>query len=563
MNIQNNYVWWSGPPWLSQHQNEWPRHDDIDLSRTLPELQVLIMQPTTPEFYLQFSSFDRLQRCVAWIRRFFCATKHHARAITDHLTLEELNWAKTALVKLSQRHSFPNVIERLEKRSAVPRSNPLAKLRPSLDDSGILRVCGRDGRAYNIIGLHTLKPALMARTNHITLLLVRQAHLLTAHGGPSTMLAHLASRWHIPACKQLASKVSAECAPCQRTYARPVQPPMADLPTARVTPTPPFTVTGIDYAGPFLYRTTDDDGEERMTKCYICVVCFCTKAVHLEIAYDLSAAEFVATLQRFTDRRGVPGEIYSDNGTNFRAAQQDLQAIKENLKQQATQTQIIHWAAQRDIQWHFSPARAPHFGGLWEAAVKAMKTCLRKVVGQHRLNLSELMTVVTSAEASLNGRPLAAIESLADDGVEPLTPMHFLTGRPPSALLTDTTVDAKINNNERWNLVQILRHRLWNRFFTEYVTLLKRHRPHHFKKGSKTNVRPGDIVMIKDKVLFQNHWPLGRIINVYPGPDGAVRRATVWINGKPVDRAARHLVIITKKEPSPLPPSLGESVQVS
>lgn len=160
-----------------------------------------------------------------------------------------------------------------------------------------------------------------------------------------------------------------------------------------------------------------------------------------------------------------------------------------------------------------------------------MKRCLRKIVGQQRLSLTELLTVLTAAEACLNSHPMAAIESMADDGVEPLTPFHFTTGRGPAALITDTTQHYTITLNERWNLVQQLQHQLWRRYFTEYVTLLKQYHPQRYKNGNKTNLQVGDIVLVKDKVLFQHYWPMARITEIHPGTDGIVRAVTVLING--------------------------------
>ena len=58
-------------------------------------------------------------------------------------------------------------------------------------------------------------------------------------------------------------------------------------------------------------------------------------------------------------------------------------------------------------QWHFIPERAPHFGGLWEAAVKSFKQHLRKVVRDVKLTYEELDTILTQVEACLNSRPLA------------------------------------------------------------------------------------------------------------------------------------------------------------
>lgn len=117
------------------------------------------------------------------------------------------------------------------------------------------------------------------------------------------MMAYLASQVHIPASKKLVNKVSANCATCRKVYARVMKPSIAELPKHRVMPMPPFTVVGIDYAGSLQYKTTNEDSEQAMQPCYVCVfICFSTKTVHLELAHYQTAAEFVAALQRFTDR---------------------------------------------------------------------------------------------------------------------------------------------------------------------------------------------------------------------------------------------------------------------
>ena len=57
----------------------------------------------------------------------------------------------------------------------------------------------------------------------------------------------------------------------------------------------------------------------------------------------------------------------------------------------------------------FIPQQAPHFGGLWEAAVKSMKTHLKKVVGNVKLTNEEMSTLLVQIEACLNSRPLVSI----------------------------------------------------------------------------------------------------------------------------------------------------------
>ena len=74
-------------------------------------------------------------------------------------------------------------------------------------------------------------------------------------------------------------------------------------------------------------------------------------------------------------------------------------------------------------------ARPPHFGGLWEAAVKSFKVHLRRVIGEARLTYDELTTKLAQVEACLNSTPLTPLPDQAD-ALEVLTSGHFLIGKP-------------------------------------------------------------------------------------------------------------------------------------
>ncbi len=78
-------------------------------------------------------------------------------------------------------------------------------------------------------------------------------------------------------------------------------------------------------------------------------------------------------------------------------------------------------------QLEFLPEYAPHFGGLWESAVKSMKTHLKRIVGNAKLSFEELTTILTQVEACLNSRPLVPLPN-EDDGIEALTPDWKATG---------------------------------------------------------------------------------------------------------------------------------------
>jgi transposase InsO family protein len=75
-----------------------------------------------------------------------------------------------------------------------------------------------------------------------------------------------------------------------------------------------------------------------ITKDYIAIfICLATKAVYIEVVTSLTKEAFLAALRRFIACRGKPKIIYSDNGTNFQNATNQLHEIYTML-QSSTQT---------------------------------------------------------------------------------------------------------------------------------------------------------------------------------------------------------------------------------
>ena len=202
---------------------------------------------------------------------------------------------------------------------------------------------------------------------------------------------------------------------------------LGQLPIERTTPDSIFEGVGVDYAGPF-YVKYGFVRKPTIVKAYACVfVSLTVKAVHLELVSDLTSEAFIACLRCFVARCGKPSLIWSDHGTNFVGADRELKEFLEFLQHQRTQGTISEFCSTQGIQWKFIPEHAPHFGGLWEAAVKSMKTHLKHVVANVKLTFEELTTVLTQVEACLNSRLLVPLPC-DDDGVDILTPGHFLIG---------------------------------------------------------------------------------------------------------------------------------------
>lgn len=197
------------------------------------------------------------------------------------------------------------------------------------------------------------------------------------------------------------------CVRCVRWRAASVNQRMADLPTPRVVPSRPFQHTVLDYAGPLLLRMSQGRGSKSQ-KGFICVfVCFGTKAVHLEIVSDYSSEAFLAFLRRFVSRRGLPSDLYSDQGTTFVGADRALRELFDMVEKESRQ--IYEGVERLGIEWHFNPPASLYFGGLWEAAVKSVKHHLQRIIGDHLFTYEEMSTLLCQIEACLNSRPLHSL----------------------------------------------------------------------------------------------------------------------------------------------------------
>ncbi|XP_036344139.1 uncharacterized protein LOC118753372 [Rhagoletis pomonella] len=144
-------------------------------------------------------------------------------------------------------------------------------------------------------------------------------------------------------------------------------------------------------------------------------------------------------INRFIGRRGIPATIHWDNATNFVGAERKLRELREAFLKQ--KPEILQFAADEGFTFAFIPPRAPHFGGLWEAAVKSAKHLLVRAAGNALLTGEEAATLLVEIGAVLNSRPLAPLSSSPNDG-EALTPAHLYIGCQLRALPPEKVPDS-------------------------------------------------------------------------------------------------------------------------
>lgn len=114
------------------------------------------------------------------------------------------------------------------------------------------------------------------------------------------------------------------------------------------------------------------------------------------------------------------------------------------------------------VRWNFILPRSPHFVGLWESAIKSVKTHLYKTLGNAALTFEELYTVLVRVGAILNSRPITSLSSDPTD-LTVLTPSNFLIGESPAALSEEDVATVPTNRLTRWRRVNQLTQQFWSR----------------------------------------------------------------------------------------------------
>ena len=146
------------------------------------------------------------------------------------------------------------------------------------------------------------------------------------------------------------------------------------------------------------------------------------------------------------------------------------------------------------------------------------------VIGGTRLTFEEMTTVLAQIEACLNSRPLTALPEVSD-GIDALTPGHFLIGRPLEAIPEGSCVPHSSSLIKRWYLWQSVVQHFWQRWSKEYLCHLQRYAKWNVPSE---NLKVGDVVCLRgEQITTPTQWILGRIKEVHPGPNGKVRVVTM------------------------------------
>ena len=531
--------WFTGPTFLYKlDKGQTEKQDSFELLD--PELDVEIrpqvtcfatqpeVKELTPKRFERFSTWNSLLRGVSLLIHVARSQKtdperHPTECSGWHkcnksYTPDELAQAKGVIIKSVQREVYSEEFTALSQKRQDLKTSSLAKLNPILED-GVIRVGGRLKHAE--LNSDEKNPLILPGNHHVSTLLTRHYHEQVKHQGRHfTEGAVRASGLWIVGGKRLINSTLNKCVMCKRLRGKMEEQKMADLPPERLNLSPPFTYVGLDVFGPWAVtarRTRGGLAESR--RWALLLTCMSTRAVHIEVLESMDTSSYINALRRLFAIRGPAKQLRSDCGTNFVGACNELKLGKERQD-----TGIHQYLNEQGCTWEFNPPHASHMGGAWERMIGVARRILDSILLQNKssqLSHEVLCTYLAEVTAIINARPLVPV-STDPDSPFILTPTMLLTQKSPSGDFTHKDLF-----KSQWRQVQSLASKFWSRWNREYLPTLQSRR-----KWTKShcNLQEGDLVLLKDKQVARNEWPLACVISAFASDDGKVRSVKVKVS---------------------------------
>ena len=553
--LEKTVSWLRAPTFLFQDESNWPaanrpttkRIDGLTAATSVDSIDDDIQHDNKDSLSLPITKQDVLHRIIerysilsdavrtsAWLLRLKQLLKCRAKGLTlpsianEPIDSKEFDAALLALIRLCQQQAFPGLVEALEvdpwyKVAGRDGDKEMKRTLQSISKycpfvaNGVIRVGGRLQRSD--LPYDFKHSVVLPKEHHLTGLIILHAHYRACHSSATYVMNELRKRYHVVGQRRTVKQyIKRNCMICRNQKAVPGSQLMSPLPAGRVIPSRgAFEHCGVDYMRPLEIK----QGRNSLSR-YCCVfTCLASRAVHLEMAYDLSTDSFLMAFRRFLSVRGDTTRVmYSDNGTNFVEANSQLQKGLKRIDQR----RIVNELAPRGIEWKHAPL-ASHQGGIYEAMIRLVRKNMNLIMADKRLRTltdEGLQTLLKKIEHILNCRPLTELTDEVENTTA-LTPMMLLSGCVDPGYPPDVFLDSD-GMRSSWRACQLQADVFWDRWRFEYLHLLQRRQKW---LTPQRNLCVGDLVLLVDENAHRNIWPKGVIEEVLPDRDGMVRRVRV------------------------------------
>ena len=340
--------------------------------------------------------------------------------------------------------------------------------------------------------------------------------------------------WVVKA-RKIASAIDTRCRTCLEKRNKLSSQQMGELPSYRSEMLPSFSVTCMDLFGP--YEIRDDcvkKGPRIYKKVYgVIFTCASTRAVQLDIAVNYSTEAVLHCVRRLLGTRGEVRMIISDPGSQLMGASRELAEWRRGWNME----QLRRFGAERGLEWKSIMADSQHQNGVTEILVKlvkGVKKSLLHALGDTKLSLNEMNTLMVEISNLVNERPIGLKPNTNTDS-EYLSPNSLLLGRCSARISSgpfkpdQVFIDNPKAVKNRFLLVQAITNQFWKVWQKLYFpSLLVRQKWH----TARRNLMVDDICILKDSNVFRGEWRLCKVSQVFPDRRGNVRNVQVMVKPK-------------------------------
>ena len=247
----------------------------------------------------------------------FARNRSKTGSTTDPADLE---MAQQKLFRLVQDVSFHFERKSLLKSSPISKTSTILKLSLSIGPNGLF-LAKRRTQLLEFVTFGTIHSVILDARHPSVHLFLKHLHERHCHHGVQFLRVLTHQNFSILKLRATLRSIQLTCVTCRKLKVEAFSPIMFDVPRERLAfRSPPFSNTGIDYFRPFNVSIKIST-EKRWVFFFTCPT---TRAVHLEVVPSMDSSSSVMGDERFVAHHGVPGVIWSDNGTNFIATEKEL-----------------------------------------------------------------------------------------------------------------------------------------------------------------------------------------------------------------------------------------------
>ena len=126
--LENHSRWFLGPPFLYEHETQWP-YRVINLQMD-PEIEQVVHTTNSDRPLIDFRRFSTLTRLIASVARVLKCVDIWVKRKTDITATDRFITAELICIKASQQNSFHDEILKIKKDGSVKKNSRIIMLTP-------------------------------------------------------------------------------------------------------------------------------------------------------------------------------------------------------------------------------------------------------------------------------------------------------------------------------------------------------------------------------------------------------------------------------------------------